>query len=647
MQKRWNNWIARLPALLVCLALCLPTGGWAQESNGTTYVNFSFDRVDIQMLVKLVGEMTGKQFVIDDKIEGRVTIVTPPQIPLENVYPLFLSILESSGYSIVLDGPVHHVVALDEAGITTGPVVAEGQTEPDDMGIVTKVIRLKHIEAVELIKILEPMVRGGKKGALTAFGATNHLILTETSEAIARIEAIIGELDRPGSARTVDVVQLKNAAAEDIARQIMTAMLGSEKAGERLSRHVQQIAEGRASLPTGALVVPAAHANSLVLVGTPVQIDELKEIITMLDTEGLSGRGPLNAIFLKYLGAEEAAKNLKALLEKTTEADPKSRIAIEANLSNNALIIHASPRDFEWVRQLVEQLDQVPQQVLVEILIAEVSLGADMDLGVEWGTTDQPKNGRETFIGHSRPGEENTVADYVKNGFFPQGLTLGVAKGTYLNAAGIEVPLVPFLLRAKAKDNDVKILSSIPLWAQNNTEATVSVVKNIPMLKSTIDKGSGTASDTIQTIERKDVGIKLTLTPHVNPDREIMLDLNPSIEAIVDEGEPGQYTPTFAKREVKTTVTVPDRSTIVISGLIQEEFIQTISKIPLLGDIPFLGWLFRWNSKKTERTNLMIFVTPIIVTDMNEAMAIKREWEDRTALGTVATNVSVHTAIGE
>jgi len=637
----------RVPAWLLCLALCLPAPGTGQDLEETQYVNFSFDRVDIQMLVKLVGEMTGKQFVIDDKIEGKVTIVTPPQIPVEEVYPLFLSILESSGYSVVTDGPIHHVVPLDTSAIITGPVVTEGESEPDDQGLITKVIRLRHIEAIDLMKILEPMVRGGKKGAISAFGATNHLILTETSEAISRIQKIIFELDQPGSARTVDVITLKYASAEDIARQVMTAMLGAEKAGNRLSRHVQQIAEGRASLPTGALVVPSTHANSLVLVGTPIQIDELKAIITMLDTEGLTGRGPLNAIFLKYLGAEEAAKNLKALLEKTTEKDPKSRIAIEANLSNNALLIHASPRDFEWVNQLVEQLDQVPQQVLVEILIAEVSVGADLDMGVQWSTTDQPANGHETFIGNSRPGEANPVADFIKTGFMPQGLTLGVAKGTHLNAAGIEVPLLPVLLRAKAQDNDVKILSSIPLWAQNNREATVSVVKNIPMLKSTIDKGAGTASDTIQTIERKDVGITLVLTPHVNPDREIMLELNPSIEVIIDQGEPGKYTPTFAKREVNTTVTIPDRATIVISGLIQEEHIQRISKIPFLGDIPLLGWLFRWNSTKTERTNLMIFVTPIIVTDMAEALQIKRDWEDQTDLSSAATNVSVHTAIGK
>jgi general secretion pathway protein D len=631
---------------LTVAGLCLAQVPVTETANGGQYVNFSFDRVDIRLLVKLVGEMTGRQFVVDDEVEGKVTIVTPPQIPVDEVYPLFLSILESTGYSVVGDGKVHRVVPLEKRAVPTGRVVSEDETALED-GIITKVIKLEHISAVDVRKILEPMVRGGKAGAISAFGATNHLIITDTADAVRRMERIIGEMDQPGAARTVEVVALENASAEDIARQIMTAMIGAEKAGNRLSRHVQQIAEGGATLPTGALVVPATHANSLVLVGTPVQISELRDIIGMLDTEGLSGRGPLHAIFLNYLSAEEAAKNLKALLEKNAEKEQRDRISIEANISNNALLLHASPRDFEWVKQLVDALDQVPQQVLVEILIAEASMGNNLDLGVQWMTTDQPEQGRTTFLGSSRPGEETPIIDTITEGIVPQGLSLGVAKGTYVNAQGIEVPLVPFLLRAMEEDQKVKILYNVPLWAQNNTKASVSVVKNIPLLKSTIDKGAGTASDTIQTIERKDVGIELNLTPHVNPDEEILLELNPSVEAIIDEGEPGQYTPTFAKREVDTTVTVPNGATIVISGLIQEEHMEQISRIPLLGDIPLLGWLFRWTSDKIERTNLLIFVTPNIVTDMRRALEIQNAWKERTQIKRVATNVTVSTSIGE
>ncbi|MEM7393932.1 MAG: type II and III secretion system protein, partial [Verrucomicrobiota bacterium] len=204
--------------------------------------------------------------------------------------------------------------------------------------------------------------------------------------------------------------------------------------------------------------------------------------------------------------------------------------------------------------------------------------------------------------------------------------------GTFVNAAGIEVPRVPAFIRALSQDREVEILSNVPLWAQDNKEASVSVVENIPVRTSTISGGSGTARDVIQNIERIDVGIQLKLTPHVNPNDEILLELNPSIDVVVDNGPAGAFSPTIAKRQVTTTVTVPDRATIILSGLIQEDSIKTESKIPLLGDIPLLGNLFKSRSDRTQKTNLLIFVTPRIVRDMAEADAIRKSLEARSGL---------------
>jgi general secretion pathway protein D len=491
------------------------------------------------------------------------------------------------------------------------------------------------------------MVGDARSGALAAFGPSNHLVITDTADNIRRMETILAQLDRPGSARVVEVIQLHHASADEVASQIMQAMRGAEKAGTKLSRHVKRIAQGDTSLPTDVVVVPASHANSLVIVGSPVEITELKQIVSELDRESEAGRGPLNPIFLKYLSAEQASKSLNALLDKSADKDNR-RVAIEPSIANNALLVSASPRDFEWVRGLVAQLDQVPQQVLVEILIAEVTVGKNLDLGVEWSTIEQPEDGTTTFIGRSRPDDQDYVTDYLAQGVFPQGFMIGVARGTYVDANGNIVPKIPFLLKAMSQDSDINILSSIPLWAQNNTEASVSVVDNIPLLKSTIEGGAGTARDVIQNIDRMDVGIKLTLTPHVNPDGEVLMELNPSIEAITDEGPADQpFTPTISKREVTTTVTVPDKATIAITGLIREDMVQTVNKVPLLGDIPLLGHLFRNTSRQKKRTNLLIFVTPHIVTDMREALEMKKAWEEATQLGQVATNVTVRTSIGE
>ena len=615
------------------------------QTGSTPYVNFSFDQVDIRLLVKLVGEMTGKRFVVDSAVNGKVTIVSPPQIPVDEVYPLFLSVLESTGYSVVEQDGVCNVVALPERGVASAPVVSEGDTARRE-GVITKIIRVENISAIELKKVLEPMVRGGKTGALAAFGPTNHLIVTDTSENIKRIEQIIRELDKPGSARIVEFVKLEHASAEDVAEQLTAAIRGMESADKSVSRHIQQVAEGAGSVPGDVAVVPSSGANSLVLVGTTVQLAEIKRIVQMMDVEATSGYGRLNAIFLKYLSADEAAKSLNALLAKTVDKDKRQRIAIEPSIANNALIVDAAAKDFEFVRSLVEQLDQVPQQVLVEILIAEVNIGKNLDLGVRWQTIDTPENGKTTALGSSNLGETDAIMDFVTKGVFPQGLAVGVAKGTYTDAKGNVVPKMPVLIQALAKDRDVKILSNVPLWAQNNTEASVSVVDNIPILKSTVDAGAGTARDLIQKIDRVDVGMKLKFTPHVNPNREVTMQLNPSIEAVIDPGTAGTYTPTIAKREVTTTVTVPDKATVIISGLIREDMIKTVYKVPLLGDIPLLGILFRSTSNQKQRTNLLIFVTPHIVTDIREAAEMKDAFMNRAALNVSVTNLNTKSSGG-
>jgi len=269
-----------------------------------------------------------------------------------------------------------------------------------------------------------------------------------------------------------------------------------------------------------------------------------------------------------------------------------------------------------------------------------VNLGKNLDLGVRWQTIESPEEGKTIALGTANMGETDAIMDYVTKGVFPQGLAIGVAKGTYTDPQGNIVPNMPFLVQALAKDRDVKILSNVPLWAQNNTEASVSVVDNIPILKSTVEGGAGTARDIIQNIERVDVGMKLKFTPHVNPDREITMQLSPSIEAITDEGTAGTFTPTIAKREVSTTVTVADKSTIVISGLIREDFVKTVYKVPILGDIPILGLLFRSTSDVKQRTNLLIFVTPHIVTDVQEAAKMKDVLINRAALDVSTTNLN-------
>ena len=591
-------------------------------------VNFSFDNADVRLLIRLVGEVTGRRFVVDERVSGQVTVMAPGPLPAEELYPLFLAVLEARGFTVIERDGTSFVVPLPERTVVAPPVY--GPQEALGEGWVTRLFKLEHVDAVEAARGIEPLVRHAKAGGLAVFASSNHLVVTDSAPNVRRIAAVLAELDQPGAARAIEVMALKHASAEDVAVQVMAAMTGAQRAGVRVSQHLRQVAEGRAGAPAESLVIPAPHANSLLLVGSPIALAEMKRIIELLDVESPSATGGrLNAIFLQYLAAEDAAKSLNAVLARATEKDARQRISIEASAPNNALLIEASPRDFQWLKELVSELDRPPQQVMIEILIAEVTLGSQLDLGVEWSTIEAPRDGATTIVGRSRPGETDSLMKAVMEGVFPQGLAVGVARG--LDARGR--PRVPFLLEALQKNRDVRILSHVPLWAQNNREASVSVVDNIPLLRSTIEGGSGAARDIIQNIDRVDVGIKLRVTPQINPDRRITMQLHPSIEAIIDPGPADtRFAPTIAKRELQTTVTVADEETVVLGGLIRQDRIRRVSRVPLLGDIPLLGHLFRYTTDQTQRNNLLVFVTPRIVGERDRAQAVQDDLERRAGV---------------
>jgi general secretion pathway protein D len=602
-------------------------------------VNFSFDQVDVHSFVKLVGEMTGRRFVVGDSIKGKITVVSP-QIQRDEVYPVFLSILESVGCSVVEEAGMCRVVALAPRVVPLAPVVRPGET-PATAGLVTKILRLQHVRAGDVQKALLAKAGGGASSAhVVAVEDTNHLIVTDTTAAIAQIEAILAELDRPGLTRASEMATLKHAAADELAEQLNRAMEEREARGDSTRGRLPQIPGVRASGRDAGFAVAVPRANSLLLVGTVAQIADMRRLIALMDVDAVSGRGRLNAIFLKYLAAEEAAKRIGALLDKSAakvETSRKREIAIEASPENNALLVDAAPGDFEVVRQLVEQLDRVPQQVHIEVLILEHSSSDDLDVGVELAALGAPK--REdglAIVGGSKLNErETSLLDSVQQGIFPRGLSLGVVGGARVGPNGQMVYGVPGLINVNAlkKEGRFRVVSETSLESQDNKDASVSIVNQIPITKSTVSGGAGTAKDVIQNIERLDVGIKLKLTPHIIPGGDVRMVLNPIIEAVSDPGPSGGvFAPTIAKREVTTTVTVRDGSTIVIAGLTRQDTKEVRRRVPVLGKIPVLGFLFRHTVEAKEKTNMLILVTPRIVGDMAIAETLMKEWSEKTDL---------------
>jgi general secretion pathway protein D len=590
-------------------------------------VSFNADNLELKTFAELVSRQTGRRFVHDESVGARkISLIASEAVPGDQLYDLFLSVLETSGLTVEQKGSALHIVAMPPAELPSIPALA-GEAD-GAAGLVTRVYSLKHISAVELGRMLQPLVRGGKLGAVNAFGPTNHLIIIETASRLDRIGKLIQELDKEGANNLIEVIPLRHASAEELARQVEAAVRGTESAGNRVFQHMQQVAEGGSDLPAMVTVVPAPQSNSLILVGSPVQVQLARDVVAKLDVESATGLGRLNAIELKYLVAEDLAKNLEALLAKTVGKDQVGRVAIQAQAANNALLVDAAPVDFTYIQKLVERLDVQPEQVLVELLIAEVAGDTGLELGVESATIDNPAGGSTVAVGRNRPDPIDNTAALLTGATFSQGLTFALTRGTFTDANGNEVARVPFLLKAVAQDRDVRILSKPALVAQNNKKASVSVVNNIPILRSTIQGGTGADRDVVQNIDRMDVGLKFAFTPRISAAGEVSLELNPSIEAIIDTGPADQpFTPTIAKREANTTVTVPDGTTVIISGLLREDRVKQEAGVPFLRRLPLIGWLFRYTRDSVQKTNLLIFVTPYRVSDPTAAQAQKSRWE--------------------
>ncbi|MDD5707148.1 MAG: secretin N-terminal domain-containing protein [Kiritimatiellae bacterium] len=605
----------------------------------------ALDRVKVEAFAQLLSDAVGRPFAVAGDVDAAFTVIVPGgvplQLPAEEVYAFGLSVLASAGLSVVEEGGSCRIVRLPEGG---GLAVGAAAGEPAS-GLVTRVFRLEHAAADDVRRVLEG--GGGRKGWISVLESSNHLVVTDTARTLDRVAVLVAELDQPGLSRVTEVVPLRFADAEALAAQLNTTVAeGVLRAGQQLASRLQGAPGAPAVSPAAAragLAVPAPHANSLILVGPTAQIAEFKSLIAKLDVDTPTGRGHLNAIPLQYMKAEDAAKSISSLLEKSAAkaADGKSvrRIAVEASAANNALLVDATPNDFEIVRKLVEQLDRVPEQVQISVMIAEVADSSGFTWGVAFTALSRPgEEGETTLSGGTRLTPDpagRTLVDDAAAGILPQGLHAAVAHATGTAADGSLIVGYPGIINIEAlkSSGDVEILSETALQAQNNVEATVSIVDEIPILKSTIEGGSGTARDVIQNIERQEVGVKLKLMPHVIPGGLVRMQLNPSIESVISAGSSEtEFTPTIAKRTANTTVTVPDGQTIVIAGLTRKDRQVVDNRIPILGDIPLLGWLFRYKSEVEKRANLLILVTPTIVAAPADAQKATQAWRTKTGI---------------
>jgi len=615
-----------IDALIIgVLVFCISISIFAAEKKtgpSGKLVSIDFNNVDINVLIKFISELTGKNFVIDQRVKGKATIISPSKISVEEAYKVFESVLEVHGFTTITAGKVIKIVPSPDArskNIETRIREEAGVTQDK---VVTQLIPLKYANPAEIKKLFAPLV--SKSSIILDYTPTNTLIVTDVYSNIQRLTKILAAIDVVKSGQELGMIQLTHSNAKDMANTL-EAVFGltrskSKKASDP-SRIVKFVADDR----TNTLIVLASEGDML----------QVKELIAVLDQETPKGKETIHVYYLEHATAEDLAKVLEAIpTKKSTEKNPKaapivsSKVRITADKSTNSLIIMAEKEDYQVLETIIQKLDIPRSMVYIECLIMEVNVERDFLLGTEWVLGDKFEYNNDDFgagggFSGSDPGYGNLGG--LSGGLtgiasYPSGFSVGVF-GESINLGGVTFPSLGAVIQAYRKDEDVNILSTPQILTTDNEEASISVGKNVPY--QTRQGVSSTAtSDVYFQYEYKDVAQTLKITPHISQDRYVRLSISYEGTALDDLATTAADRPTTLKRTINTTVIVKDQNTVVIGGLIDDSMTQTIYKVPCLGDIPLLGWLFRTDSRAKDKTNLYVFLTPRVVANPTEAQAI-------------------------
>jgi general secretion pathway protein D len=637
--------------------------GPGKTTNSST-VHLNFRDADILQIINLMSELTGKNFLLDEKVRGKVTIIAPKPVSLEEAYQVFLSILEIQGFAVVSQGPIIKIVPSREVKERPLPTAIDSRLPPSPTSdaFVTQLIPLEFADVNEIRGLLTPLV--SKQSSLLAYTPTNTLILTDLSSNISRLLKIIRALDIEAPAAVLKVIPLQNASAEQLATSLQSALEGLAQMGRADGQTPAQPARRRRQArrprqqttpqrtPKAPKIIPDSRTNSLVVIATRDDMAAAEELIAKLDIPTPEGLGQIHVYYLAHANAEELAKVLTAQATEITRAtatregqrpgtqQPARRqatlttttptdITITADKPTNSLVITAPPEAYVLLKEIIEKLDIRRSQVLVESLIAEVRLNKVKQLGVEWRLIDEP-DGVQVFASSTGVGQTGVLDALTVNPLTPAtGLLIGALRNTF-TIGGQEIFNIPAILRAFQGDTDVNVLATPNLITTDNEEAEIIIGEERPFLRSAQDTPSGGVVSTVRTFEFRDTGITLRITPQISQGKTVRLNLFQDIKRFLSESETGAVTTT--KRSTKTTVIVDDGQTIVIGGLIQETRDATKTQVPCLGNIPLFSWAFKQTSERKEKTNLLIFLTPHIITSPEDVRRItehKRQQSDK------------------
>lgn len=638
-----------LAAALLCVATAAPVTVLAQE--GTFTLNLK--NADIQSLIQTVSRQSGRNFVVDPRVKARVTVISSTPLNSDELYETFLSVLQVHGYAAVPSGDLVKIVP--DVNAKQGPVPAYDSERSNSDQLVTQVIKVENVPAAQLVPILRPLVP--QQGHLAAYAATNTLIVTDRSSNIGRLIKIISGIDRPDNDE-VQVVRLSHASASEVIRILQSL----------------QSRGGQIDGTPGAVRFAAdERTNSILLSGDVAARSRMRSLILNLDTPVESG-GNTRVVYLRYANAvdllailtgvsegqakigtsgddtadagagaqqQSAPQGVDAngvpvpqnanvptasLIRRAGEESDRPNVDIQADEDTNALIITAPPDEMRSVLAVINQLDIRRAQVLVEAIIAELSTNNASQLGVNFAVNG---SGQDRPVAYTNLGGATAAlaAQVASNGTSGLSNGLSLAAGRF-GGGGVDFG---FLLSAIASDTDNNILSTPTLVTMDNQEAEIVVGQNVPFVTGT--QLSTSNNNPFQTIEREDVGISLKVKPQINEGDNIKMEIEQEVSDVSNTAVTGASDITTNKRSIKTTVLVEDGQTLVLGGLIDDQISDTRDKIPLLGDIPLLGALFRYRTTTKRKRNLMVFLHPTILRDPETADYYSRSKYDdlRTA----------------
>ncbi|EKF9636952.1 type II secretion system secretin GspD [Vibrio cholerae] len=584
----------------------------------------SFKGTDIQEFINIVGRNLEKTIIVDPSVRGKVDVRSFDTLNEEQYYSFFLSVLEVYGFAVVeMDNGVLKVIKSKDAKTSAIPVLS-GEERANGDEVITQVVAVKNVSVRELSPLLRQLIDNAGAGNVVHYDPANIILITGRAAVVNRLAEIIRRVDQAGD-KEIEVVELNNASAAEMVRIVEALNKTTDAQNTPEFLKPKFVADER--------------TNSILISGDPKVRERLKRLIKQLDVE-MAAKGNNRVVYLKYAKAEDLVEVLKGVSENLQAekgtgqptTSKRNEVMIAAHADTNSLVLTAPQDIMNAMLEVIGQLDIRRAQVLIEALIVEMAEGDGINLGVQWGSlesgsviqygntgasignvmigleeakdTTEKKPIRNSETGEIKYYEETTTkGDYSKlasalSGL--QGAAVSIALGDWTA-----------LINAVSNDSSSNILSSPSITVMDNGEASFIVGEEVPVITGS---SAGSNNDNpFQTVDRKEVGIKLKVVPQINEGNSVQLKIEQEVSNVL--GANGAVDVRFAKRQLNTSVMVQDGQMLVLGGLIDERALESESKVPLLGDIPLLGQLFRSTSSQVEKKNLMVFIKPTIIRD--------------------------------